>query len=747
MIYLVMSLIFVCGWFYLFRENVLMRTIGTSSFPVIWGLLSFRWTFNAYRIIKGREKYVWLSISIGLLFNILSNILWIWNLVMTGAYFYPDMSYLLWLFTYFFFFIGLIYKAWLLSLTVSHKPYVFNIVLFMIVTTSISSHYLIRPILIATDYSVGLTIISLIYPVASLGIIFTTTYLYYLSKQTSEKETILFIVISFSLQACADWGYAYITLTHSVYTPGGWIDPFWLASLMIIGLAGLRAQYNATSPVLAINNERQSHETLFPYLSSVVLILLVAQSYDWAFNWLSGGVTIVFFVIMVRQLLVIKRNEQLMEEYKHLAYHDALTGLKNRVSFKKELPSFLAFSERHHTSTVLMLIDLDRFKTINDTLGHHVGDELLIRAGNRLNRGLNGHRVYRLGGDEFVFILSGVDRETCIQLAEKVITLFTIPFHVKGHEINVTPSIGISMYPENGCDSASLLQNADAAMYLAKMNGSNQYCVYNAELALAHERKLTVENALRHAIEKGQLFLVYQPIVELETGKPIGMEALLRWVHPELGFVSPGEFIPIAEETGQIVSIGEWVLREACEQTKRWHDEGYPYLYVSVNVSPRQFQQVSFIQFVYGTLQKTGLPVGKLELEITESVMQDPSRSTKILNDLKYLGIKTAIDDFGTGYSSLYLLKELPINTIKIDKAFVDDMITSNAHSIVKSIIQIGRNLGLKIIAEGIEDEDQAKKLLQDGCHYGQGYYFLKPAPETEFTTYLTKVEKEKSLG
>ncbi|MCR6097447.1 EAL domain-containing protein [Salipaludibacillus agaradhaerens] len=746
-IYLVMSLTFMCGWLYLFRDNLAMRTIGVSVFPILWGTLSFLWTFNAYRMIKGVKRNFWLFISIGLIFYLISNVFWVMNFMMTGDHVFPNSSYLFWLFTYLFFFIGLIYKVKLLSLTVSHNPYVFNIVTFMIVATSISSHYLIRPVLVATDNSVGLTIISLIYPVASLGIIFAMTYLYYLSKQTNEKETVLYVVIGFSLQACADWGYAYTTLTHGEYTPGGVIDPVWLTSLMVIGLAGLKAQHNATSPVLEINDEIQSQETLFPYLSSVVLIVLSAQSYDWSFNLLSVGATIVFLAIMGRQFLVIRRNEQLMKEYKHLAYHDPLTGLKNRVSFQEEIERYLAHSERHHTSTVLMLIDLDRFKAINDTLGHHIGDEVLIRAGNRLNTGLNAHRVYRLGGDEFVFILSGVDQEKYIQLAEKVIHLFTVPFHVKGHEMSVTPSIGISMYPENGNDSASLLKNADAAMYLAKANGSNQYCVYNAQLALAHERKIRVENELKKAVETEQLFLVYQPIVELETGRPIGMEALLRWVHPELGFVSPAEFIPIAEETGQIVCVGEWVLREACEQTKRWHDEGYAYLYVSVNVSARQIQQGSFVHLVQTTLQKTGLSVEKLELEITESIMQDPSRSTKVLNDLQHLGVKTAIDDFGTGYSSLYLLKELPINTIKIDKAFVDDMTNNRGHSVVKSIIQIGRNLGLKIIAEGIEHETQVEELLQDSCHYGQGYHYLKPAPVNEFALYLTKVEEEKSLG
>ncbi|MCR6105736.1 EAL domain-containing protein [Salipaludibacillus agaradhaerens] len=746
-IYLVMSLTLVCGWLYLFRDNPAMRTIGVSVFPILWGILSFLWTFNAYRMIKGRKKYVWLFISIGVIFYILSNTYWISHFIMTGEYLFPIISYILWLFTYIFFFIGLIYKAWLLSLAVSHKPYVFNIVIFMIMTTSIISHYLIRPILVTSDYSVGLAIINLFYPVASLGIIFTTTYIYYLSKRTHEKETILFIVLSFIFQAGADWGYAYIVLTQGDYIPGGLMDPLWLVSIMLIGLAGLKAKENAGSPVLEINDEIKPEYTLFPYLSVLFLAVLVAQSYDWSFNLLSVGVTIVFFTIIGRQFVIIKQNEQLMKEYKHLAYHDPLTGLKNRVSFQEEIERYLAHSERHHTGTVLMLIDLDRFKAINDTLGHHIGDEVLIRAGNRLNTGLNAHRVYRLGGDEFVFILSGVDQETYIQLAEKVIHLFTVPFHVKGHEMSVTPSIGISMYPENGNDSASLLKNADAAMYLAKANGSNQYCVYNAELALAHERKIRVENELRKAVETEQLFLVYQPIVELETGRPIGMEALLRWVHPELGFVSPAEFIPIAEETGQIVCIGEWVLRKACEQTKRWHDEGYAYLYVSVNVSARQIQQGSFVHLVQTTLQKTGLSVEKLELEITESIMQDPSRSTKVLNDLQHLGVKTAIDDFGTGYSSLYLLKELPINTIKIDKAFVDDMTNNKGHSVVKSIIQIGRNLGLKIIAEGIEHETQAEELLQDGCHYGQGYHYLKPAKVTEFSTYLIKVEVEESLS
>lgn len=324
-----------------------------------------------------------------------------------------------------------------------------------------------------------------------------------------------------------------------------------------------------------------------------------------------------------------------------------------------------------------------------------------------------------------------------IAIAESILTGSTKSFSIEGNELVVTPSIGISIYPEHGEDPELLFKNADAAMYLAKEQGKNNFQFYNPSLHDLLFRKMNLENGLRRAIEKKQFSLHYQSKVDMRTGKMVGMEALLRWEHPEFGIVSPAEFIPVAEETGQIVSIGEWVLKTACEQTKRWQNAGLPLIYLSVNVSVRQFQQNDFIQTVRNILQETHLDAHFLELEITESIIQNLKQSTEILHDLRVLGVRTSIDDFGTGYSSLYVLKTLPVDLIKLDKSFIDDLNDPTNQAIVKAVTEIGTTLNLQVIAEGIEQEQQVEILLKHNCRYGQGYLFGRPVPAQEFEKQL----------
>src|SRR5690606_14475442 len=402
--------------------------------------------------------------------------------------------------------------------------------------------------------------------------------------------------------------------------------------------------------------------------------------------------------------------------------------------------------KKHHT-LALLLIDLDRFKMINDTLGHHIGDNLLPICAKRLKDTLpSSNEIYRLGGDEFTIIIPNTNPNNCIITAEKILEEFSKPFVIDEYEISITPSIGISTYPNNGTNADELMKNADAAMYLAKANGKNNFQFFNSELNRQLERKVAIEHGLRKALEENELSLYYQPKVDLHSGRIIGSEALLRWNHPEFGLISPNEFIPIAEETGDIAAIGDWVLQTACKQNRKWQKMGFPFLTIAVNVSARQFQQQDFLKKIHMGLQEIGYSPKLLELEITESIMQNIKESTEMLKSLKATGIKTAIDDFGTGYSSLFILKELPIDTIKIDKAFIDDIKEAGDYSMVRPIINMGLNLNLEVVAEGIEDEFQAEVLAKNQCNYGQGYLYSKPVQAHEFEQLLIEGLKKDSL-
>lgn len=420
-----------------------------------------------------------------------------------------------------------------------------------------------------------------------------------------------------------------------------------------------------------------------------------------------------------------------------MAYYDTLTGLPNRNKLREYIANEI--SSKGSTFS-LFLLDLDRFKFVNDTKGHSVGDLILIDVGKRLKKivGTNGI-VFRLSGDEFIVVLKFDDMNKVKAVAESILNEFKTPFLISENEFHLTTSIGISCFPKDGIDQDNLMKNADSAMYLAKELGKNNFQFFTSDLNQEKERKLELENGLRKAIEQNQLTLYYQPQIKLKTNEIYGTEALIRWNHPILGIVPPNEFIPLAEESELIVEIGQWVLRTAIQQTKEWQDDGLKEISIAVNISARQFQDENFIDFVKDTLEEFNLNPKYLELEITESMMQDINNSTIVLNKLKKLGISLAIDDFGTGYSSLSYLKHLPIDIIKIDKSFVDDIKNNNKTdaSIVKAIIEMGRSLNFRVIAEGLETEYQANYLIDNFCDLGQGYFYSKPLPSEELKKLL----------
>ncbi len=429
------------------------------------------------------------------------------------------------------------------------------------------------------------------------------------------------------------------------------------------------------------------------------------------------------------------------ERVEYLAYHDGLTGLPNRSMFSRLLRQSIAEAARYDRELSVAFLDLDRFKQINDTLGHEAGDELLREVAARLRACVREcDMVARLGGDEFVVLLPNtIDGLGIAAVAQKILTAMAVPFTLIGHEFRVTVSIGISTYPQDGVDEQTLTKNADAAMYQAKAAGKNTFQIYSREVNTHSLARLSLESSLRQALERKEFLLCYQPKRDIDTGHITGMEALLRWEHPNLGVVAPLQFIPIAEETGLILPIGKWVLHTACSQIVAWQRQGVPPLTIAVNLTARQFFDERLIEDVVAILETTEMNPTLLELEVTEGVLiQDVAATLRILRDLKRVGIRICIDNFGTGYSSLASLQRFPIDTIKIDRSFIHHVASSAANkSLAEAVIAMGKNLSLTVVAQGVETSEQAEFVRTHACDEIQGFYFNRPLSTEEFTKLL----------
>lgn len=439
-------------------------------------------------------------------------------------------------------------------------------------------------------------------------------------------------------------------------------------------------------------------------------------------------------------------NLRQKELIRHLAYHDGLTNLPNRMLFEDRLSVALAQARRRKQMVAVMFVDMDRFKVVNDTVGHALGDRLLKDIAERLS-GLvrDGDTVARMGGDEFTILLAdGSGLVEAAEVAERILDACRRPWPLDAREFRVTASIGIAMYPNDAEDVESLIRNADAAMYRAKNQGGDAYHFYTPAMNATIGRRVVLESDLRRALDRREFVVHYQPQVNIDTGQVVGMEALVRWQHPERGVVLPADFIGVAEETGLIVQLGEWVLRSACSQLKAWQQLGLPPVRVAVNLSARQFQLRDLKNIVALALEETGLDPHCLHLEITESVaMQDAEYTISLLRELREMGVQIAIDDFGTGHSSLSYLTRFPIDVLKIDRSFVTDLTTDpNDAAIASTIIAMAHNLNLKVIAEGVETKEQLAILWQHQCDEMQGYLFSKPVPAEEAETILRRHQR-----
>ncbi|MDR2187244.1 MAG: EAL domain-containing protein [Azonexus sp.] len=441
-------------------------------------------------------------------------------------------------------------------------------------------------------------------------------------------------------------------------------------------------------------------------------------------------------------VLDLSAQREAEEKARELANFDALTGLPNRRLLLDRLQQQIAAAEREAMPFALLCLDLDNFKRINDSFGHRVGDELLCAVANRIGTAVRRiDTLARLGGDEFILVMPGASAAGATDLACRLIDACNKPFAVAGHDLTATPSVGITMYPQDGKGIGTLLRNADVAMYKAKEQGRNTFQFYTAEMNTATFERLMLEGSLRRAVRNAELELHYQPQISLANGCIVGVEALVRWRHPELGLIMPDRFIHVAEETGLINPIGDWVLGEACRQAKAWIAEGLPSLGMAVNVAPEQFRQGGFVATVAGALAGSGLDPERLELEVTErTLMHDAEAHIGTMTALHRMGVELSLDDFGTGYSSLAYLKRFPVGKLKIDRSFVNDLEHDpDDRAIASTIVNMGRSLRLAVLAEGVETCEQLALLRTMGCDLAQGFFFSQPLPAGQIIELLRR--------
>lgn len=462
---------------------------------------------------------------------------------------------------------------------------------------------------------------------------------------------------------------------------------------------------------------RTHYETLSPVIKDNIVVEVIGSSLD------------------------LTETKHAEEQIKSLAYYDTLTKLPNRVLFRDRLNLVISHSKRNNEMIAVMFIDLDRFKDINDTLGHDAGDELLKEVASRLTNNIRkDDTISRMGGDEFALILGDMKEEKqIVDIAADIISIFTKPFIIKGQEFHITASIGISVYPNDGDYSEMLFKNAEIAMYRAKEFGKNTYQFFTQTMNDKAQRRVELEKKLRKALEKNEFLLHYQPQVEASCGKVVGCEALIRWNNEGFGIVSPGEFIPVAEETGLIIPVGEWVLKTACKQLKIWHEAGYNTLNMAVNVSAHQFEQTNFAEIVTRIIDETEVSPQHIEIELTEStMMKSTEQAMSIMQKLRKIGVKISIDDFGTGFSSLGYLQKFSADILKIDRSFMGNLHENTSNqAIVNAVIDMSHALNLCVVAEGVETKEQMDFLKNKGCDLIQGYYFSKPLPANELEKLL----------
>ncbi|WP_322905336.1 putative bifunctional diguanylate cyclase/phosphodiesterase [Paenibacillus sp. SGZ-1009] len=626
--------------------------------------------------------------------------------------------------------------------------------IFMLTIVAMSWALIVEPIMqrsLDADHSNwGILLVNLSYPIVELVLIFMLVLLLFARVDQQYSRTGWLLMWSLLVFAAADMVYFYM-LEHGLYRSGSLIDPLWSISLMLTAFAGIHFLKQPVAqdilPVLYAFEAKLSVKRLLPYVSVTLLLMIVVVTQFGSFSILLFSCVLGILLISIRQVLSLSENDILLRRLRqhlrlsdHAARHDELTGLPNRRQFYEQLQTQVEAAAGKRELAVLFF-DFDRFKYVNDSLGHAAGDRILQMAAERFRNQLSVDRsLARLGGDEFILLIDPLQGHAHVErVVDEIKQCLQEPMNIDGHLLYISVSIGVAIYPQDGITLDELVKNADAAMYEAKKSARQEAVFFTDAIGAHYGNRLHLESSLRSVLCRNELELYYQYQVRLDNGQIEGMEALLRWKHPELGIISPLEFIPIAEETGLIIPIGAWVLRTACEQQRLWQQLGYGNFRMSVNVSPHQFHDEHLAERFLEIMAETGMEPQQLVLEITESLaIHNVERVIIQLNKLRERGVQLAIDDFGSGYASLAYVKQLRPSLLKIDRSFVSciDDVDEDCR-MAEAIVALGKALHIHVLAEGVETEAQLKFLKTAGCDEIQGYYVNRPMPAAEVSQQL----------
>lgn len=755
---------------YFLQNNEAVKTTGENLFLLAAPLTSSIILFFIYRRQKTNETYLWLFLSLGCFFNFMT--------VLASRYFSQnELPYLEWNNFFYILQIACFLIAFICKIRMGEYrhliKFTFDTIIIMTAAITFSWYFIMSNLLTQTIF-IG-------YPIGDLILFFGAT-IFYLGSETLSPFRVL-ILASLLIQVVADSSYFIFSLINIPFSLS-LFHPIWSLSPLLMGIAGTFAIINDDLSPEKRNNIHSLKESitlrlLLPYISVILLFMvMIFQHHD--SKSLIIGSSVAILLLIVRHIIDSLENQTLLAKYhelteelelkigerteelssknqqllsaarkmKHMAYHDVLSGLPNRRLFLERLKTAMDEAKRNHYKLAVIFIDLDRFKNINDTLGHEFGDLLLKHVTKEMAKSVRKiDTISRQGGDEFTVLLNRIRaEEDVIPLVERIRLIVAKPITIQGQELHVSMSIGIAFYPSDGKSTEELMKNADMAMYRAKEEGRDNYKFYSIDMNKAISRKMALENGLRKALKNDEFVLNYQPQVSLQTGEIVGVEALLRWNTMEAGMVSPNQFIPVAEESGLIIPIGEWVLNQACMQGKAWHDNGQTNLKIAVNLSPAQFLHENLVEMVIKVLKTSGFNPNYLELEITEGVaFADAEAAIRKMQAIRDLGVRISLDDFGTGYSSLMYLKSFPINTLKIPKPFNQDILDSQkGKALVETIIYLGHSLGLTVIAEGIESNEQLRFLKEHHCDVVQGDLYSKPLTVMQVSALIENKKPEK---
>lgn len=739
-----------------------------NIFSLLAPMLSSILLFLIYKKLKGSDKYFWLLLALGSSAATIAEIIQGYNEIIQQkgepSQNWSDFFYLIQIV---FYFMSFIYKFRKNAENLHLIKFIFDTSIIMTVAITFSWHFILSDIIVEKFASNLHLFISIGYPVGHLMLLFGAVGFFLGSENLFPSKVLNFLLGSLLVQSLIEPAYLYLN-AHNLSFSKAMLAPFFSLSFLLVGISGtfaigVHVRKKQESPHNKYNlKDSISFRILLPYLSVLLLftVLIFTNKEDISLIFGSG---MAILLVVSRQIFTAVENQTLLAKYhslteelelkiekrteelssknhqlttavqkmKHMAFHDVLSGLPNRRLFLARLISAMEEARLHNHKIAVVFIDLDRFKNINDTLGHEFGDLLLKHVSKQMQKSVRKFdTISRQGGDEFTVILNNISsRIDVIPLIQKLQSIVSKPIVIKGQELHVSMSIGIAIYPNDGNNTEELMKNADMAMYCVKEEGRNGYKFFSKDMNQIISRKMTLEKGLRKAIANHEFVLFYQPQVFINTGEVVGVEALIRWNSMEAGMVSPAEFIPIAEETGLIIPIGEWVFNTACEQAKTLHDAGYSHLKLAVNLSPIQFLHDNLVRMIVSALEKTGFNPQYLELEITEGVaFNDAEEAMKKMQVLRDLGVRISIDDFGTGYSSLMYLKRFPINTLKIAQPFIKDIVINQSdQALVEAIASLAHSLGLNLIAEGAETKEQLLTLRGLRCDQIQGDIFSKP--------------------